>query len=615
MSGVSSTLSALVSAKPSLLAYSIPLLMISIPLMLAGTFLTLDRSRSFPSSYTPTSTSVAGVSDHQKKSWISKFSLQGGIGGLASGYVFGVHLSTFLSVMVPAMSSSAVLSSNAFMAVWILSCIITTILGGRYRYCARIFAGLSGGPSLALAICVMIHPPLLPRQILTGLFAVLSLLLIMVVSLRDLLQFLRPSMRVFTASAGAFSLVLSIALLAHVQAWADVWQRLWLSNGDGWGTSQEKGLTVAFFVFFGAGIVSDFLLHRRFGECPDENWDNYLANYSSYLPNDTKRAGSFRPLPIRSLLDKFVGLLPSWSKTKTFSPLPQSTDNYERNSVTKDSAVLFSDDIYGSNPYPLPKGLSYDDLPASPLFQIKSRPQDINFQHKKRGRGFQKLTFGRRQPIKFGLDLSSDSSDDEVEHWNARPWLNKRASTESSSPTLVEATTALSKSEEQSIRGGRRKGDGKSEPVYSDYEQDIGIPKANSNVDAEWRPEFIKRHSSTSAGGSSSGRGPASSTQGHARPKPIGVVPATPSLIKALDRVTAAQKAAYGPGFSLPSLQTQPLSNPEENQRSVDAYGLAQRAERDGDIGVYGSNDAAKAGHLSWEDFWKEVRHKAMASS
>lgn len=87
MSTVNSTLSALVPATPYLLAYSIPLLLVSIPLTFGGTFLTLDRSRSFPSAYSPLP--LPGSFDGPKRKSKFTFSLQGGAGGLASGYIFG----------------------------------------------------------------------------------------------------------------------------------------------------------------------------------------------------------------------------------------------------------------------------------------------------------------------------------------------------------------------------------------------------------------------------------------------------------------------------------------------------------------------------------------------
>ena len=71
------------------LSYSLPLLLLSLILTFAGAFLTLDRSRSFAPRYD----ALPGGFDPRDK---RKFhlSLEGGIGGLASGYVFGGEQNT-----------------------------------------------------------------------------------------------------------------------------------------------------------------------------------------------------------------------------------------------------------------------------------------------------------------------------------------------------------------------------------------------------------------------------------------------------------------------------------------------------------------------------------------
>lgn len=194
-------------------------------------------------------------------------------------------------MLVPAISSSAKLSPNSFLPVWIFSCLLTTVLGGRYRYCARLFAAVSGGyvaftfylnklwlydspfhysSLLGLTVSLIIHPPLLPRQVLTVLLAVLFFFLILLFSIPRLSYLLRPTLRVATASSGSFSLVLSVALLAHVPAWADIWERLWLQNNEHWGSSKEKGLSAAYCILLCAGIATDYAMNRWLGECPDE---------------------------------------------------------------------------------------------------------------------------------------------------------------------------------------------------------------------------------------------------------------------------------------------------------------------------------------------------------
>ncbi|KAF8073781.1 hypothetical protein FPV67DRAFT_1479250 [Lyophyllum atratum] len=624
MSAANSTLSALVSTTPHLLAYSVPLLLFSVPLTFAGTFLTLDRSRSFPSSYAPVP--LPGAFDGPKKKSKIAFSLQGGMGGLAIGYVFGVHVSTFLSLLVPAISSSAALSSNSFLAVWILSCISTTVLGGRYRYCARLFGAICGGSLLALTICLIIHPPLLPRQVLTALFPALSLLLILLFSLPRLFHLLRPTLRVLTASSGAFSLVLSIALLAHIPAWADIWERLWLHDGATWGSSKEKGLSAAYCILLCAGIATDWALNRWFGECPDEKWDSYLANYSANLPNDSSRAGSFEPLPSKSPWRRLFGSPSKLDKKDILFPLSPPANNRARNSMTKDPAAFLSDDEYSQDLVKSPISdhhLPYDDLPASPAFLKQGRSQNAKFKPQKKATSHKNI--GRRRPIKFGADLSSDSSDDDSDRpntRNARPWLQQKASMDSSSPTLVDEPVRaseydldlelgrLKKAKTRAVRGINET------PDYSDYEEDLGSPKTKPGLkegDTGWSPGFMKRYSSAAgvngAEGSTGGISSTSSQNGVAA-VPLGAVPATPSLIKALDRISAAQRDAFGPSsvFSTPT-SAHPSSSFNMKKTAVKVDGLPKVQELDNDD----DDDGTEVKHQAprWDDFWREVKHKA----
>lgn len=79
-----------------MLAYALPLLLLSIILTLSGTFLSLDRTRTF-SPRSGVASSVPGVYDDPKEnpSFIQRLlalrwvRLDGGIGGAAAGYVFG----------------------------------------------------------------------------------------------------------------------------------------------------------------------------------------------------------------------------------------------------------------------------------------------------------------------------------------------------------------------------------------------------------------------------------------------------------------------------------------------------------------------------------------------
>ena len=126
----------------------------------------------------------------------------------------------------------------------------------------------------SLSLCVILHPSLTPRVIFTTVITILLTVLVVISTFIPRLStlLLHPLLRLCTASTGAFGLVLSSALLAkpQVDPWANIWERLWVQDGDGWGSGKEQGLSAAWGVFLSVGIIADWALHRWLGECPDE---------------------------------------------------------------------------------------------------------------------------------------------------------------------------------------------------------------------------------------------------------------------------------------------------------------------------------------------------------
>ncbi|KIM42953.1 hypothetical protein M413DRAFT_443775 [Hebeloma cylindrosporum] len=671
-----SQLPPLLPTTPYLLAYALPLILLSLTLTFAGTFLTLDRTRSFPpasgagATYAPLPI-PGGFNKKPAKSLASKWILEGGVGGLVGGYAFGVHLATALALLIPATTSSSTLSPNSFLAVWLLSSIVTTCIAGRYRLATFLFLGISGGTLTALALCIITHPALQSRIILTAIFLPLFTLLVLMAGVipRITYTLLHPMLRICTASTGSFGVIVAISLLVKPQerGWANAWERLWISDGE-WGSSKERGLSAAWAVFFIAGMVTDWALRRWIGECPDEKWDNYLASYTSNLPNLADRAGTFRPP--RSIWDRI------------FPPPDLKRD------------IVFPNE---TNPIPLPvptmmrnvapdhEKLSYDDPPKLAFGNDvlkKKRSKAI-----KAKKGFTWKSLGslggrkQRKPLKFGGEMSSDSdlSDDEdpkghrgdgtktsttsttvspsVEHKQLssippkakRPPLrsNSNSNSGSTTPTLVDRplgrrSTIL----DQEIMALRRQRGALAaddeELDYSDYEE--RTHKQSTHVSGEmgertsreggWSPAFLTKHLSQN------------SRQGHGHVQTSSVppiapvpVPATPSLLRALDRVAVAQRAAYG-------IPTSPLSQsqPQSQSQSISSEaGKAHRKKRplnstsnpttpsaakpsetyeDAEAGrgkstrpkrmseERGGEDKTQRSPR-WEEFWREVRVKA----
>jgi len=645
----------LLPSTPYLLAYTLPLLLISLILSFAGTFLTLDRSRSFPPQGTGkayTSLAIPGALDGPKTKRKLSWALEGGAGGLMGGFVFGVHLSTVLALLIPVTTASASLSPKSFLAIWILSSIVTTPLAGRYRYVAYLFFGVSGGTMTSLALCVIVHPSLHSRVVLISVFLPLfSILVLILASIPRLSNaFFHPFLRICTASTGAFGVILSIALLLHPQqsGWANVWERLWTKDGEGWGTAREQGLSAAFFVFFAAGIAVDWALKRWIGECPDEKWDNYLAHYAANLPNRADRAGTFQPLTS------------FWDRIFPSSSAPSTPFGYPNHKKGGSKDILFPNEVDLKNHLPLPLPVTMHNMGPGKLSKKDSKsnedqvllqpiPTRAETLKKSRQKGFaawrkrgDRIVSGARKPVKFGADLSSDDdSDDDEENTkknpsspstptmqykrpNGRPFaLGQQPPSESyssSTPTLVEGRVERARQERrkdsklealatldyekeiESVKDklrpkGQKGGNADEEVDYSDYEEDLSALKGKADVTSggeQWSPAFLKRHQSQSL---------STTTPPLVAPGAVPV-PATPSLIRAIDRIAVAQRDAYG----FPAVNTSHQSPSQATSIPKDA-----RGDLDALVNMEAGAKKEKDRAPRWEEFWREVRQKAQA--
>jgi len=140
---------------------------------------------------------------------------------------------------------------------------------------------------------------------------------------------------------------------------------------------------------------------------------------------------------------------------------------------------------------------------------------------------------------------------------------------------------------------------------YSDYEEDLSTAyhpgdhahkTAISTKDQDWQPGFLKRHHPRQL----------PTPEGHHPPQSAKPVPATPSLIKALDRIAVAQRDAFGPpveivggGLPPPNLANVNAADPSKREREIESGGKRRRP----------SQERAPR----WDDFWREVQVKAQA--
>ncbi|KAG8818295.1 hypothetical protein FRC17_010880 [Serendipita sp. 399] len=516
---------------PYQIVYASLLLAFSVPVTFAGAFLTLDRTRQFAPSATATM--------YKEKS--SKWRLEGGIGGLLGGWLFG-------ALFIMNRTNSSPLGGIQFLVVWLLSAVVVALLSARWKYVAIIIIGSGGGAAFSLWVDVACHPAQLARVILLGVCTTLSPIL----CLLPIPKVQHGALRSAASWMGALGLVISISILGKLSTWSDVWARLWVSWDRAWGTGPEKGLTAAFIILAMAGMGVDWLLKRQFGENPDEKWDRYLANYSSQLPNAHDRPGNFRPS------------VPFWKRAFNSSP---------------PDPVKFHQEDEGFSRSPL----SPLDGPGRLRTKgHKSRPYS--------GNSFQPL----RKDSKNDHPSDSDaSSSDDEQRYIPRPWAKRKDTQASlSGATLADGASATSKGkrakEEKDLEQGI-------ELVYSDGESaSTSRPKDHARDAPGWTPEFIKRSSIGGRKEIGTGTELDMKRSSPSSSPPPGAVPMTPSLIKALDRVSQAQNEAYG---GIASSRHTPYAS---HSAGVSTPGR----------GVPSLQAPTPGGGYDWGVFWKTVENK-----
>jgi len=189
--------------------------------------------------------------------------------------------------------------------------------------------------------------------------------------------------------------------------------------------------------------------------------------------------------------------------------------------------------------------------------------------------------YRKREAVKFGaVDPGDLSSDDEDDPLSSPPPPARRTSTRSSSATLTNGSNEGSRRISPGQGGSEKVAAAKrvaleandaSAPEYSDYEEDA-INFKTQTTDRRnspgWKPPFLVRNGSNTASTAES----------------IAVVPMTPSLIRAVDRIEAAKTQAYGSPTPVDSSATTPDAHTAET-------GPARKQR--------------------WEAFWHDVTSKA----
>jgi hypothetical protein len=330
-------------------------------------------------------------------------------------------------------------------------------------------------------------------------------------------------------------------------------------------------------------------------------WDHYLANYSANLPNAADRAGVFQPFS-----DSFWNRLFGVKKPST--PMTDPIRWPDDKDLTP-----------GLKPHPFEHGYFMETPSQASMdsFRNARDPESLksNGSHTRARLKVHPSSSRRKEGVKFKPlnspdDGSSSDSEDETQNTltptSARPKPKAQTSANSASGTSTLVENNSDKAGSKTIGGSERiklmrakagqdaheTGSDGEIPEYSDYEEDITSSKRR-RIRAErdspgWRPEFLQRQHQSGEG--IVPEAPAAVTS----PGAISVS-ATPSLIKAMDRLAAAQQEA----FSKVENQVGPTSPQPEIPTGEDPTSQEQE------------NHETKARTARWQEFWREVKEKA----
>lgn len=210
-----------------------------------------------------------------------------------------------------------------------------------------------------------------------------------------------------------------------------------------------------------------------------------------------------------------------------------------------------------------------------------------------------------RRAIRFHpVDEEAFSSSDEEPFLDDPPRRSRSLRTDSSA-TLTnsrsepdwKALPAMSKGDFDVLEPPRPRG--ADIPEYSDCEEDITTAVRDRDA-PRWTPAFIRRHSARSIAGAGGGAGtpppravgenslpqPAAAAPATRAALPVASVPATPSLIRAVERIAAAQETVYRA-----QTQTPPSAGPATSGLPV--------------------STSPQHTNPAWNSFWSEVKAKA----
>ncbi|GAA5876735.1 hypothetical protein JCM8547_002032 [Rhodosporidiobolus lusitaniae] len=482
----------------------------------------------------------------------------GGVGGAAMGANLVGAFSAFLILAIVSRQTSPSLGGWATLAIVFFPALVGAVVGGRWSWAASGSYALVGSLSLTLLLITSLHlSALLPRLVL---LLVLVLITLPLVFLRRTQRFTLPAL---AALSGAWLFILGVDVFPGVAlGFVDALGLLCTANGVGsgrgtaesvvvrWATGGAKGLEAAWWilaVLSGAGMG-----YWGLGTDADESWESYLSRLIYSHPSDGPLPGQVGshtpPLAFTQRVKAFFSRSPTSSSRLTDLPrraVPWEEDDFDEDEKRSHHHHHYHSGQHKKHHLHLPasssrsksgRGETSDawDSDVEALFPPSSPSTPLpSYSRAKSPMSFRSGRSGASKPAQYGalsLEEEEEEGADEKDEEEGKTGLWSAGLARMDSPRRPalphRSTMTDSGMEKGSVRSG----------LSGSTAVSLSLPPSSPSVkeEEEGADELsalptLSKHSSTPT-----------------RPSipPSNAVPATPSLIRALDRVRQAQQEA-----------------------------------------------------------------------
>ncbi|GAA6030208.1 hypothetical protein JCM8097_008988 [Rhodosporidiobolus ruineniae] len=589
--------------------------------------------------------------------------LDGGIGGVLVGSTTVGAFSAFLVLAIVSKQSDPSLGGWATLAIIFFPALIGAVVAGRWEWASKIAYAVLGSLSFTLLLTTSIHlTPVFARDIL---LLVTLLLALLGLFFRKPLRYVLPAL---SALSGAYLFVLGIDCLppAHI-GFVDALGLLVADNGvsEGgkagevvveWGSKGGKGLCAAWWIL--GAVAGAGMGWWGLGNDGDESWETYLSRLIYDHPSST--AGQHLP-PLTRLerLRAFFSRTGSNGQHDSLAALPGRRAPWDDEDDFDDAESGW--DVEKGGEYPMkprshrhrehhhhhssyssrPSRSKHDasdawDSDVETLFPPPFSPNSLGHKNAAGTATVRSVQSNASKPARYGV-LSSSDVEEEDEHSTGGGgkdglWTASRPSMDGPRSPLSPGAVA----EKTSIRSGLSGSTAVSSPKGK--EKDLGRPDAEVEEDGDALAALPILGKDSGPKLSSTSGGTWKRLLGGSKPKPASYAPsvsssrsasslpsstnsapppnsvlATPSLIRALDRVRQAQHEARalpssplsssGPGgrdeVGAPS---SPVSSTPRRGKALTRRESVREEERRG-----GSSESGSGRRASMDEWWADV--------